>query len=137
MRTSEGCDPTNVFAIDDIRLVTNFEVDPVLASEEDIDRLIQSLDGQSGPTTGGDMQNALQDLNGIGASLPVDPAAVEEEDNVQIKADDAPIIRVINVAITLDERISDGFYFARSLKRFRFFLEHPDELEKPAMIPDR
>ena len=43
----------------------------------------------------------------------------------------------INVAITLDERISDGFYFARSLKRFRFFLEHPDELEKPAMIPDR
>ena len=40
----------------------------------------------------------------------------------------------VNVAITLDERISDGFYFARSLKRFRFFLEHPDELEKPAKI---
>jgi hypothetical protein len=35
----------------------------------------------------------------------------------------------VNCAVTLDERISDGFYFARSLKRFTYFLEHPLELE--------
>lgn len=37
---------------------------------------------------------------------------------------------VINIAFTLDERISDGFYFARSIKRFQYFLENPAELEK-------
>ena len=39
---------------------------------------------------------------------------------------------VINIAFTLDERISDGFYFARSIKRFQYFLENPLELEKPS-----
>jgi hypothetical protein len=38
---------------------------------------------------------------------------------------------VVNFAFTIDERIGDGFYYARSLKRFKFLLEHPDELEKP------
>ncbi len=36
---------------------------------------------------------------------------------------------VVNVAFTLDERISDGFYYARSIKRFQYFLENPQELD--------
>lgn len=36
----------------------------------------------------------------------------------------------MNLAITLDERIGDGFYYARSLKRLQYFLENPNELEK-------
>lgn len=42
---------------------------------------------------------------------------------------------VINVAITLDERISDGYYYARSIRLFRHYLEHPDELDQPPKIP--
>ncbi|MDD2533316.1 MAG: 2-oxo acid dehydrogenase subunit E2 [Eubacteriales bacterium] len=38
---------------------------------------------------------------------------------------------VVNLGITLDERIGDGFYYARSLQRFKQILEHPQELEKP------
>lgn len=38
---------------------------------------------------------------------------------------------VLNFGITLDERIGDGFYYARSLQRFKQILEHPQELEKP------
>lgn len=38
---------------------------------------------------------------------------------------------VLNLGITLDERIGDGFYYARSLQRFKQILEHPQELEKP------
>jgi pyruvate/2-oxoglutarate dehydrogenase complex dihydrolipoamide acyltransferase (E2) component len=44
---------------------------------------------------------------------------------------------VVNIAFTIDERISDGYYFARSMKRFRYFLERPEELEKPAKIPEK
>ena len=39
---------------------------------------------------------------------------------------------VMNIAVTLDERISDGYYFAQTLKRFTHLLEHPAELELPS-----
>jgi len=39
---------------------------------------------------------------------------------------------IMNIAATVDERISDGFYFAQSLKRFVHLLEHPEELELPS-----
>ncbi len=42
---------------------------------------------------------------------------------------------MMNVAVTLDERIGDGFYYSMALKRFIEILENPEELEKPSM-PD-
>lgn len=39
---------------------------------------------------------------------------------------------IINMAFTLDERISDGFYYARSIRRFQYLLEHPEELDTPS-----
>ncbi len=44
------------------------------------------------------------------------------------------ICDVVNIAFTIDERISDGFYFARSLKRFKQLLEHPEELDLPTTV---
>ena len=38
---------------------------------------------------------------------------------------------VVDIQVTLDERIADGFYFARSLKLISYLLEHPEELEAP------
>lgn len=43
---------------------------------------------------------------------------------------------IMNIAATMDERISDGYYFSQSLKRFIYFLEHPSELEKPSVTGD-
>ena len=37
----------------------------------------------------------------------------------------------IDLGFTVDERIADGFYFARCLKLFKKLLEHPELLEKP------
>ena len=39
---------------------------------------------------------------------------------------------VLNIALTLDERISDGYYFAKTIKRFQYYMENPAELDKPA-----
>ena len=36
-----------------------------------------------------------------------------------------------NIGLTLDERIADGFYFARSLKLLKYYLAHPEILERP------
>lgn len=38
---------------------------------------------------------------------------------------------VMDLGVTLDERIGDGFYFARSVKLLRHLLEHPELLEEP------
>ncbi len=38
---------------------------------------------------------------------------------------------VIDIGATLDERIADGFYFARSLRLIKHICTHPELLEKP------
>lgn len=42
---------------------------------------------------------------------------------------------VIDIGATLDERIADGFYFARSLKLIRHLFENPELLELPLSEP--
>ena len=42
---------------------------------------------------------------------------------------------VIDVGATLDERIADGFYFARSLKLIKHIFENPELLDRPLGEP--
>lgn len=47
-------------------------------------------------------------------------------------SDGIPVIRdVVNFGINVDERIADGFYFAKSMKLMRYIIEHPQMLEAP------
>ena len=38
---------------------------------------------------------------------------------------------LVDIGATVDERIADGFYFARSLKLIKHIFAHPELLEKP------
>ena len=38
---------------------------------------------------------------------------------------------ILNATFTIDERIADGFYFAKSIRIVRYLLEHPECLEEP------
>lgn len=50
----------------------------------------------------------------------------------KISADGAREVRdVVDIGFTLDERIADGFYFARSLKIVQHLLSQPELLEQP------
>lgn len=42
---------------------------------------------------------------------------------------------VVDFSATLDERIADGFYFARSLKLIRYIFENPEMLDQPIEEP--
>jgi hypothetical protein len=42
---------------------------------------------------------------------------------------------LVDIGATLDERIADGFYFARSLKLIKHIFAHPELLEKPLGEP--
>ncbi len=41
----------------------------------------------------------------------------------------------INVGFTIDERIADGFYFARSIELFKYIVSHPETLDNPLSTP--
>ena len=42
---------------------------------------------------------------------------------------------LVEVGVTIDERIGDGFYFARSLKLVNYMFDHPHLLEEPLSAP--
>ena len=42
---------------------------------------------------------------------------------------------IVDIGTILDERIADGFYFARSLKLIRHLFEHPEMLDEPISKP--
>ncbi len=39
---------------------------------------------------------------------------------------------VLNVGVTLDERIADGYYYSKTMKLVKYLLAHPELLELPA-----
>ncbi|MDO4458795.1 MAG: 2-oxo acid dehydrogenase subunit E2 [Clostridia bacterium] len=51
---------------------------------------------------------------------------------LRVNADGSTEVRdVMNVGATLDERMADGFYFARSLKLLQHICDNPELLDKP------
>ncbi len=105
-------DPSNVFALDDIRLITGYEIDPILATAEDISVLVSGADAGGGQ---GELEDALEALDGglgaaIGDELDLAAAGTDEDvDRAQAMEDEAPIIRVVNVVIqqAIKDRASD------------------------------
>ena len=50
---------------------------------------------------------------------------------IMLDENENPVIRdVMNIGVTLDERIADGFYFARSLKLIKHLFKNPALLDK-------
>ena len=41
----------------------------------------------------------------------------------------------VDLGVTIDERIADGFYFARCLKLIQYMFEHPELLDQPLSEP--
>ena len=37
----------------------------------------------------------------------------------------------LDLGLTIDERIADGYYYSKSIRLFKYLREHPEELEKP------
>ena len=45
-----------------------------------------------------------------------------------IKHDDLTGKDHVDITVTLDERIADGFYFAKSLRLVKYLIENPEKL---------
>lgn len=56
----------------------------------------------------------------------------EIEDKEVIIDGKKQVRKICEWGMNFDERIADGYYFAKSAKTLQFLLTHPEELEKPA-----
>lgn len=56
----------------------------------------------------------------------------EIEDKEVIIDGKKEVRKICEWGMNFDERIADGYYFAKSAKVLQYFLSHPEELEKPA-----
>ncbi|MEK7880010.1 MAG: GspE/PulE family protein [candidate division NC10 bacterium] len=98
-------DPLNIFALDDLKVLTPYAVDPVLAEEADIRRAIEQAYGQPS-----NLAAALSGDNGESASVTETDTL---DSTVQLmlaeEAGDAPVVKAINLMIVeaLRTRASD------------------------------
>ena len=90
-------DPTNVFAMDDIKFMTGFNIEPVVASESAIIDAIEKAYGQ--PQAEENVDELLASMDDADVELQ----AEHEEMNLnelEKSADEAPIVKLVNIILT-------------------------------------
>jgi type IV pilus assembly protein PilB len=88
-------DPANVYALDDIRTITNRDVQPLVATAADVEQAIQKYAGMDGQ---------------VEALASVAAEAIEgEDDQMEAALEDAPIVKLVNAIMTqaVGDRASD------------------------------
>jgi type IV pilus assembly protein PilB len=98
-------DPLNVSAIDDIRLMTGFEIKPVLASEADIKQAIVKYFS----TSSAEMEEVMKDLENVGDIEVVETEEEIDAAKLAAASEDAPIVKLVNAILTraIEEGASD------------------------------
>ncbi len=97
------CDPSNIYAVDDLKFLTGYNIEAVVASEPAIREAIERYYAEKGPS--------LEDIVG-GMEDDVEIADGEQEAGVEEAAraaDDAPVIKLVNLILkdAIGKRASD------------------------------
>ena len=87
-------DPSNIFAIDDLKFMTGYNVEVVVAPEDSLRQAIDRYYDQSAS-----LADVMDDLEDIDLEL------VDEEDHVDVGAlekasEDAPVVKLVNLILT-------------------------------------
>jgi type IV pilus assembly protein PilB len=92
-------DPTNVFAMDDIKFMTGYNVEPVVASELGIKA---AIDTYYGTTSSLELKKVMEDLQ---TEASGDLEVLEEEEELDAEAlaegaEEAPVVKLVNLILT-------------------------------------
>jgi type IV pilus assembly protein PilB len=102
--TIATADPTNVFAMDDIKFMTGFNVEPVVASEASIMEALEKYYGSSHSIELKRVYDEIAQGGKEGIELDLDAAIDEEEqlslDQLQRSSEEAPIIKLVNLILS-------------------------------------
>jgi len=86
-------DPTNVFAMDDIKFMTGFNIEPVVASESSI---LAGIDKAYGTSKEEELESVMQSMNDAGEGTDIEVQNEEQElelRELEKAADEAPIVK--------------------------------------------
>jgi type IV pilus assembly protein PilB len=116
-------DPSNVIALDDLKLMTGHEVEPVVASREDITALIGRMSR---------LDEAVAEAVEQGEAEMADVTEIRES------ADDAPVIKLVNsiIAQAVEELASD-IHFEPEGREMRVRFRVDGVLRETTTIPRR
>src|SRR5437764_13655613 len=92
-------DPTNVFAMDDIKFMTGFNIEPVVASESAIMERIDTAYAQPDQSA----ENLDDIISAMGDEADVERQAEAEElaaSDLEKSAEEAPIVKLVNIVMT-------------------------------------
>jgi type IV pilus assembly protein PilB len=97
------CDPSNIYAVDDLKFLTGYNIESVVASEISIREAIERYYAEKGPS--------LDDIVGEVAADDIE-VAKEEDENIEEMAkaaDDAPVVKLVNLILmdAIKKRASD------------------------------
>jgi type IV pilus assembly protein PilB len=92
-------DPTNVFAMDDIKFMTGYNVEPVVASELGIKA---AIDTYYGTTSSMELKKVMEDLQ---TQESADLEVLEEDEEMDVNAladsaEEAPVVKLCNLILT-------------------------------------
>jgi type IV pilus assembly protein PilB len=85
------CDPSNIYAVDDLKFLTGYNIESVVASEPSIREAIERYYAERGPS--------LEDIVG-----DIEDVEVTREEDVNVdemakSADDAPVVKLVNLIL--------------------------------------
>src|SRR5215470_12741669 len=97
-------DPTNVFAMDDLKFMTGYNVEPVVASETAVVDAIQKYYGKAAGNGNGNGAVGPTALEVASKALQEMPTVVEEIEEISAEAlaqqgEEAPVIKLVNVIL--------------------------------------
>jgi type IV pilus assembly protein PilB len=92
-------DPTNVFAMDDIKFMTGYNVEPVVASELGIK---SAIDNYYGTSSSLELKKVMEDLQ---QAESADLEVLEDEEEMDVgqladSAEEAPVVKLCNLVLT-------------------------------------
>jgi type IV pilus assembly protein PilB len=92
-------DPTNVFAMDDIKFMTGYNVEPVVASEMSIKEAIEKHYGSSHAL---ELKKVMDEM---AASASDELEVLDEDEELDLRtleqaSEDAPVVKLVNIILT-------------------------------------
>src|SRR5437016_139482 len=91
-------DPTNVFAMDDIKFMTGFNIEPVVASESSILAGIEKAYGSGKEEDLEAVMQTMSELNESDVELQAEEQQMELSE-LEKAADEAPVVKLVNIVL--------------------------------------
>src|SRR5215469_6760072 len=91
-------DPTNVFAMDDIKFMTGFNIEPVVASESAIQEAIEKAYGKE-QVQEENVDDLLASMDEADVELQAEQAEMDLSE-LEKSADEAPIVKLVNIIMS-------------------------------------